>query len=104
MEFLSGTNSKETSGRMGDKKMFLTPKKKRKNQLRAKKTHKKSFLQQTPPPPKDSHFQTPQRTPLRVWESQKIFAKIFPKYSHEAHFYVQLTMFCPVTHKNLLPD
>ena len=35
----------------------------------------------------------PQRTPLGVWESQKIFAKIFPKNAHKPHFYVQLTIF-----------
>ena len=61
------------------------------------------WLQQTPPPPKDCHFQSPQRTPLGVWESQKSFTKIFPKNAHKPHFYVQLTMFCPVKHKNLLP-
>ena len=42
------------------------------------------------PPPKDCHFQATGRTPLGVWESQKNFAKIFPKNSHEPHFYVQL--------------
>ncbi len=46
-------------------------------------------LQQTPPL-KDCHFQAPRRMPLGVWESQKFLAKIFPKNSHEPHFYVQL--------------
>jgi len=32
-----------------------------------------------PPPSKDCHTQAPQRMPLGVWESQIIFAKIFPK-------------------------
>ena len=54
-------------------------------------------LQQTPPPKgltRTATFNLLKGRHLGVWESQKIFAKIFPKNAHKPHFYVQLTMFC----------
>ena len=46
---------------------------------------------------KDCHFQDPQKMSLYVGvlESQNNFCQNFPKNSHEPHFYVQLTIFCP---------